>query len=99
MKKHFEFLKKKVFFQLLFLYPSSSSLNRLNQSHATLHHLMIMMKIFPHLSVSLTKSTILQLVLLSNLLKSFQMDTKNPTHKLKRFSTGKQKMPDPKIES
>ncbi|KAL5808657.1 hypothetical protein ACOSQ3_029348 [Xanthoceras sorbifolium] len=99
MKKHFEFLKKKVFFHLLLLRLSSSNLNRLNQSHATWHLLMIMMKIFLPLSVLQTKTTTLQLVLLSNPLKSFQMGDKNPAHKLKKFSTGKPKRPGPKIES
>ncbi|KAL5745557.1 hypothetical protein ACOSP7_026703 [Xanthoceras sorbifolium] len=82
-KKHFEFLKKKVFFHLLLLSLSSSSLTRFNH--------------FLAIYVSQIKTTTLPPVLLFNPLKSFQTEDRNPAPKLKKFSTGKQKMPDPKI--
>ncbi|KAL5743841.1 hypothetical protein ACOSQ2_026957 [Xanthoceras sorbifolium] len=88
MKKHFEFLKKKVFFHLLLLSLSSSSLTHLN-------HFLISL----HLSISQIKTTTLPPVLLFNPLKSFQTEDRNPAPKLKNFSIGKQKMPNPKIES
>ncbi|KAL5745558.1 hypothetical protein ACOSP7_026704 [Xanthoceras sorbifolium] len=88
MKKHFKFLKKKVFFHLLLLSLSSSSLTHLN-------HFLISF----HLSVSQIKTTILPPVLLFNPLKSFQTEDRNSAPKLNKFLTGKQQMPNPKIES
>ncbi|KAL5813786.1 hypothetical protein ACOSQ4_024427 [Xanthoceras sorbifolium] len=71
MKKHFASLKKNIFFHLLLLNLSSSSVPRFNQFLAIWHPLMIMMKISLFLSVSQIKTTTLRPVLLFSLLKSF----------------------------
>ncbi|KAL5758419.1 hypothetical protein ACOSP7_021030 [Xanthoceras sorbifolium] len=91
MKKHCEFLKKKASFFLLLLSPSSSNPHHFNQFLVIWHPLIIMIKISLHLSASQTRITILQLVLLSNHPKSFQMEDISLAHKLKKFSTGKKK--------
>ncbi|KAL5750346.1 hypothetical protein ACOSP7_024949 [Xanthoceras sorbifolium] len=100
MKKHYEFFKKNAsFFRLFLLSLSLSNSHHFNQFLVLWHPLMIMMKIFLHLNALQTRITILQLVLLSNHLKSFQMEDRNLTHKSRKFSIGKQKIPGHRIES
>ncbi|KAL5763327.1 hypothetical protein ACOSP7_019591 [Xanthoceras sorbifolium] len=99
MRKHCEFLGKKVSFHLLLLSLSLLNFPHLNQFLAIWPPPMIMMRIFLPLSTSQTRITILQPVLLFSLIKSFQMEDRNLALKPMKFLIGKQKMPGHRIES